>query len=190
MSDKVVTEKVVTPDGEVVLWESTSFFKTPFNHDTSQESVRTGYLETLPSKAQQHQAEEADINTIVKRFNVTGQLPQIPLPPALDEFAEVFDFQTAMNTLAAAKRSFEMLPADIRAAFGNDPHQFVGTVDNMLAVQDEGTREGNLKVLRAMGLAVTPGPVADKTTLGDVLAAIREKSSSGDSPAPKAPAAS
>lgn len=162
------------------------FFKTPYNHDRDAESVATGYEETMPSKTQQHQAEEADINTIVKRFNVTGQLPQIPLPPALEEFSDIFDFQTAMNTLAAARRSFEMLPADIRAAFNNDPHQFVGTVDNMLAVDDKDTRDNNLKVLRAMGLAVTPGPVADKTTLGDVLAAIKEKSTSGDSPAPKA----
>lgn len=166
------------------------FFKTPYNHDTSAESLRTGYLETMESKAQQHQAAEADINTIVKRFGVTGQLPQIPLPPPLEDFAEIFDFQTALNTMVAAKRSFEALPADIRAAFNNDPHQFVGTVDNMLGVQDSQQRDKNLEILRAMGLAVPPGPIADKTTLGDVLAAIKETATSGGSPAPKAGGAS
>lgn len=122
-------------------------FKTPHNHDRDAESERTGYLETMPTKTQQHQAEEADINTIVRNFNITGMLPQIPLPPSIDEFSDVFDFQTAMNALNAAKASFAMLPADVRASFNNDPHAFVSYTD--AAVQ-----AGDLDQLRKWGLAV------------------------------------
>lgn len=175
MSNKVVTEKIVTPDGEVrIMWDSTSYvFKTPFNHDTSLESSRTGYLETMPSKAQQNQADEADINTIVKRFNVTGQLPQIPLPPRLEEFGEIFDFQSAMNTMAAAKASFNQLPAEVRSQFNNDPHAFVSYTDAALEA-------GDLELLRKWGLAV-PAPAG---------AASAPNPPSGGTPAPTAPTAS
>lgn len=130
-------------------------FKTPFNFDSDMESCRTALTCRDPSKAQQHQAEEADINTIVRRFGVTGTLPQIPMPPTLDEFGEIFDFQSAMNTLAAAKASFGMLPAEVRGTFQNDPHAFVAYVD--------AAREaGDLEQLRRWGLALpavpTPSP--------------------------------
>lgn len=126
------------------------FFKTPFNHDTELESVATGYLEEMQTKTQQHQADEADINTIVKRFNITGQLPLIELPPTIADFSEVFDFQSAMNTLAAAKASFAQLPADVRAVFHNDPHAFVSYTDAAIEA-------GDLDQLRKWGLAV-PAP--------------------------------
>lgn len=156
MSDKIIRTptKVVTPDGEIkdaIIWESTSYFKTPFNHDTDAESCRTALTCLDPSKAQQHQAEEADINTIVRRFGVTGTLPQIPMPPTLDEFGEIFDFQSAMNTLTAAKVSFGMLPAEVRATFQNNPHAFVAYVD-------AATEAGDLEQLRKWGLAVPAAP--------------------------------
>lgn len=166
--------KKITPDGEVLLQEEAApFFKTPHNHNTSLESSRTGYLETMETKTQQHQADEADINTIVKRFNVTGQLPQIPLPPRLEEFGEIFDFQTAMNTLHAAKESFAKLPAEVRSSFNNDPHGFVSYVDAALEA-------GDLDQLRKWGLAV-PAPAGSPPA---------PTPPSEATPAPKAPAAS
>lgn len=159
--------------GEAVKLPLEPFFKTPYNHDTSSESSRTGYLEEMPSKAQQHQADEADINTIVKRFNVTGQLPQIPLPPRLEDFADIFDFQTAMNTMTAAKNSFNSLPANVRSQFNNDPHAFVSYVDAALEA-------GDLDQLRKWGMAVP----------GSAEPGIVPNRPSGDTPAPKAPAAS
>lgn len=158
--------------GEIVAIQ----WKTPFNHDTSAESERTGLTCTDPSLAQQHQEHEANINTIVKNFGVTGMLPQIPLPPSLEEFGEIFDFQTAMNIQAEAKASFMMLPANVREAFYNDPHNFVSEVDRMLTETDQDKRERNLQDLRLLGLAVEKGPIADKTTLGDLLAALKERS--------------
>lgn len=154
-------KKSITTDGEIVdtLCEEcpTPFFKTPWNYNRDAESHRTGLECADPSKAQQHQAEEADINTIVRRFNVTGQLPQIPLPPRLEEFGEIFDFQSAMNTMAAAKAAFAALPAQIRASFNNDPHAYVGYVDAALEA-------GDLDQLRKWGVALpgAPQPGIDK----------------------------
>lgn len=162
------------------------FFKTPFNHDTDLEAKRTGLECKDPSLAQQQFKEEADINTIVRRFGVTGQLPIVQLPPLLDEFGgdEIFDFQSAMNLLAKAKASFAAMSAEVRDAFQNDPHRFVSQLDAMLTDQDAKRKEHNLTVLRAWGLAVEPGPKADPTTLGDVLAHLKKSGLQGGSPAP------
>lgn len=146
--------KKITAEGEIVdvtLALPAPFFKTPFNHDTDAESARLGLLCRDPSKTQQHQAEEADINTIVKRFNISGQLPQIPLPPSIADFSETFDFQTAMNTLNQAKAAFGALPAEIRSTFNNNPHAYVSYVDAAIEA-------GDLDQLRKWGVAVPAPP--------------------------------
>lgn len=173
--------KYLTAEGELV--ELT--WKTPFNHNTNAESERVGLTCNDPSKAQQSQEEEANINTIVGRFLKTGLLPQAKLPPTLDAFADIFDFQSAMNILAEARHSFMQLDPQVRNAFNNDPHLFVSQIDLMTNDPDQDRRAKNFEALRAMGLAVEAGPVADQTTLGDVLAAIKEQATKGGSPAPE-----
>lgn len=74
---------------------------------------------------QQHFAEEVDINTIVRRFNLTGQLPEAVAMPTYADFEEIFDFQTAMNTIRAAQEAFMAMPHPIRTRFHNDPAEFV-----------------------------------------------------------------
>lgn len=170
-------------NGEVIHLQ----WKTPYNHNTRLESVRTGLKCTDPSKAQQHQEEEANINTIVSRFLKTGLLPQVQLPPSLDEFGEIFDFQSAMEVMNEAKRSFMAMSPEIRNAFHNSPAHFVAQIDAMLGDQDADRKAKNLEVLRAMGLAVQAGPIADQTTLGDVLKAIKERTAS-EVQAPPSPA--
>jgi len=96
---------------------------------------------------QQHGKEEADINTIVNRFLKTGLLPQVPLPPSYQNFGDVFDFQSAMDTIKQANDSFLALPANVRARFQNDPAIFVAYVDHCLET-------GDLKPLEEMHLAV------------------------------------
>lgn len=173
----------LTPDGEFLplIW------KTPYNHDTTAEAQRTATVNNEPTLAQQHSVEETDINTIVRNFTRTGVLPQAALPPSYQDFDEVFDFQTAMNLVTQAKRSFEALDADVRDAFRNNPQLFVAQVDDWLKEEDQAKREQNLEILRAMNLAVPKGPVADRTTLGDVLRAIKEQGTPKEPPAPKHP---
>lgn len=159
--------------------------RAPGNYDSDAVSLTTGQINNEATKTQLHEQEATDINNIVDRFLKSGTLPQIPMPPTLDEFGDVFDFQSAMNTLAAAKYSFMQLPADVRAAFGNDPARFVGQVDAMINEEDPEKLDLNKKNLRALGLTIEPGPVADQTTLGDLLAAIKAQTVPGDTPAPE-----
>lgn len=111
----------ITPDGEIIG----VFCRTPYNYDTDAESNRTGLACSDPSKTQQNFKDEADINNIVERFLAAGEMPQQTPFPQQDEFMETFDFQTSMNVLVQAERSFMELPAKVRARFQNDPQQFM-----------------------------------------------------------------
>lgn len=172
-----------TDTGELIEFK----WKTPYNHDTDLASLETSLACADASLAQQHQKEEADINVIFEKFKHTGLLPQIEPPPALEQFGEIFDMQTALNTIAEAKASFMQLDANTRSAFNNDPHTFVATVDGILSDTDDTRRGVNMSALRAMGLAIEPGPKADATTLGDVLKAIQEANAPRGLPTPQTP---
>lgn len=78
-----------------------------------------------PSLAKQSFAEEVDINTIVRRFGLTGQLPENVRMPTYGDFTGLSDFRDAMNAVVAARESFDLMPAAVRARFHNDPAEFV-----------------------------------------------------------------
>ena len=78
------------------------FLRTPYNYDVDAVSVASGLKCEDATRTQQQFAEEADINTIVERFNLTGQLPQDVRPPQYADFEGVFDFKSAMNAIRAA----------------------------------------------------------------------------------------
>jgi hypothetical protein len=175
----------VTPEGEVL---TTPFFKTPYNHNRDEESARTALYCADPTKTQQHEAEAADINTIVRNFGVTGKLPLVDMPPTIDTFdEEAFDFQSAMNIIAQAKHSFAGMDANVRSAFNNDPQLYVNQIDTWRNLPPGAQRDLAYANMRAMGLTTEPGPIADKTTLGDVLKAIKERANAGDLQPAKGP---
>lgn len=91
-----------------------------FDHDRRWATVNVG-----ESMAIQSAKEECDINTIVKRFGITGVPANVALPPALTDFQDAFDFQSSLDRLNEATRSFMSMTADTRARFLNDPHRFV-----------------------------------------------------------------
>lgn len=121
-----------------------------FNYDADEVSRETGLECKDASLAQQSQAKEADINEIVRRFGLTGQLPQNVRAPILADFREtVFDFQTAQNAIAMANQSFMALPADVRAEFNNDPQRFVefcSDADNLPRLKKLGLTRPDLDV--------------------------------------------
>ncbi len=105
--------------------KSSVFLRTPYNYDTMQVSNETG-LECLDeSLAQQHAKDETDINTIVRRFGLTGELPSGVRAPQYGDFTSATDYHTAMNAVISANQSFMQLPADVRARFNNDAGAFV-----------------------------------------------------------------
>lgn len=90
-----------------------------------QDSLDTGLECKDDSLAIQSALEESDINTIVRRFGLTGQLPSEVRAPQYGDFTEVTDYQTALNAVIAANDAFAQMPADVRARFDNDPGKFV-----------------------------------------------------------------
>lgn len=116
------------------------FVRAEYNYDMKAESDKVGLDcesaidgadgklrvgDSAPSLAKQSFAEECDINTIVRRFGLTGQLPSDIRMPLNGDFQDVPDFRTAMDMLVAARESFDAMPADVRARFHNDAAEFV-----------------------------------------------------------------
>ena len=126
------------------------FLRTQYNYDTNAAS-KAGALACLDeSRTQQSFTEECDINTIVRRFNLTGTLPVAARAPTYGDFSEVMDYQTALNAIIAAEDSFMTLPAEIRKKFNNDAGAFV----------DFCSDEANRAELEKMGM-ITPQAMAE-----------------------------
>lgn len=136
---RIVT--VVDGDGEVHVLPRV---RTPYNYNRELVS-RLGWLDCKkPTKTQQNQKDDCDINTIVRRFGLTGQLPNNVRVPQYGDFAGVQDFQSAMNAVRSASESFMELPAELRFRFDNDPQkllEFVANGEN----RDEAVKLGLVK---------------------------------------------
>lgn len=102
------------------------FIRTPYNYDTMEASDESGLLCEDPSLAVQSSADEQDINKILERYALTGQLPGQPqYEPTYGDFTGIGDFHAAMNTVRAAEEAFMTQDALVRARFNNDPGAFL-----------------------------------------------------------------
>lgn len=102
------------------------FVRSRFNYDPDQVSLETGFDSGTESRTQQHFKDESDINKLIERFGIGGELPQGVRMPTYEDFGEVYDFHTAANAIAASNEAFMQLPAEIRFnRFRNDPASFV-----------------------------------------------------------------
>lgn len=123
-----------------------------------EESRITGLLCKDKSLAQQQFLEESDINTLVERFHLTGEMPQLTTLPAYADYEGIFDFQSAMNTIRAAQETFMTLPAKLRARFHNEPQEFLDFCND----------PENLEEARKLGLLKpqepAPAPAPIETT--------------------------
>jgi len=119
-------------------------FRTGYNYDTNQVSDETGLSCGDESLAIQSAEEEANINTIVRRFGISGELPNDLRMPQSGDFTNLPDFHTAMNMVRAAQEEFLRVPAEVRARFGNDPQKFMAFVEDD-ANRDEARKLGLLR---------------------------------------------
>lgn len=101
------------------------FVRTPYNYDRNAASDESGLKCEDVSLAKQEFAEEVDINTIIHRFKLDGELPSGVRMPTYGDFTGVTDFQSAMEQVAQAREAFERMPARVRERFDNDPAKFV-----------------------------------------------------------------
>lgn len=116
--------------------------KNPITYDRDKNSAGSAFVFSKPSLTKQSFRDECDINTILKRFNVTGQLPVGSVQPQYGDFSGVTDYQSALNAVMAAQDSFLALPAKLRARFDNDPALFVEFASD----------EANKDEMKALGL--------------------------------------
>lgn len=106
------------------------FLRTPYNYDTMEASDACALSCPEPTLAQQHARDETDINTIVRRFGLTGELPSNVRVPQYGDFTHTTDYHSAMNAVLAANEAFMQLPADLRTRFNNDPGALVDFVSD------------------------------------------------------------
>jgi len=116
--------------------------KNPVTYDRDKNSAFSTIKFSKPSLTKQSFRDECDINNILRKFNVTGQLPVGSVQPQYGDFSGITDYQSALNAVMAAQDSFLALPAKIRAKFGNDAAAFV----------DFASDEANKDEMKALGL--------------------------------------
>jgi len=122
----------------------------PFNYDTDMASEESGLRCEDVSKTRQSFADEVDINTIVRRFNLTGQLPENVAVPQYADFETVTDFHSAMLQVRQAEEAFMLMPAHVRERFNNDAGKLVDFVS------DESNRDEAVKLGLVIPKAVVP----------------------------------
>lgn len=121
--------------------------RQPFTYDSDKVSQETGLACLDVSRTSQEGKEDADINTIVRRFGLTGEMPMLTRLPLEGDFA-VTSFQEAQNALLEAGKAFAALPADLRQRFNHDPGEFVAFCSD----------EANKDELKKLGLMRDPEP--------------------------------
>lgn len=115
-------------------------YRAPGQYDPDIVSDETALLCEDESMTQQSFKDESDINTIVRRFGLTGELPSDLQMPQSGDFTGVGDYHSAMNLVRAAQEEFLRVPADLRARFENDPARLMRFLD------DEGNRDEAVKL--------------------------------------------
>lgn len=103
------------------MFSSRSLRSLDFRFRSDAGAIDTG-TETL---VQQHLAVDADINTIVRRFGLTREMPAGVAGGVFGDFSGIYDYEDALAAVERAERGFMSLPADVRERFGNDPAQLI-----------------------------------------------------------------
>lgn len=125
------------------------FVRSAYNYDREAASDETALKCDDPSMAVQSAEEECNINTIVRKFGLTGELPNDVRMPRSGDFSGIPDFHTAMNMVRSAQEEFMRVPAHIRARFDNDPQAMISFLEDD-SNRDEATKLGLLKSVQAI----------------------------------------
>lgn len=85
--------------------------------------------------------DECDINKMMARYNKSGVFPMPTSEYKYGDFAAVPDYQSALNIVISAQRSFDSLSLEVRKRFDYDPVQFLQFVNDPVNYQ-EGVKLG------------------------------------------------
>jgi hypothetical protein len=128
------------------------FIRSPYNYDVEAASNAAAVVPVGESLTVQSMSEDADINVLMRRFGVTGKMPDNVRLPEYGDFEGISDFATALHSVKATAEEFMRIPADIRQRFDNDPQKFLMYVAD--PANDEQLRKDGFK------LAYTPEQIA------------------------------
>lgn len=99
-------------------------------------SLRVQTVNTEPSMTKQSFKDECDIHHIINRYDNTGLVEHLnKTPGTYGDVTQVPDYHTAMNIVSAVNSQFLELPAKVRAAFNNDPSEFLDAVNDPTQVE-------------------------------------------------------
>lgn len=132
--------------------------RSPLNYDADVVSRATMLGNFEPTRAQQQFKDEVDINTIARNFGMTGRLPECVRMPTFGDFADVVDYQTALNAARRASQSFMEMPAEVRLRFNNNPQEFLEFCSNG-ANRDEAVKLG---LISSPPISASEAPPKDK----------------------------
>lgn len=80
---------------------------------------------------QQQFADEVNVNTIVRRFGITREMPSGREGGVYGDFTGIVDYDSAVEAVQRAQDGFLALDPDVRLRFGNDPGQYLAYVDQL-----------------------------------------------------------
>lgn len=114
-----------------------------------------------PGQTVQSQKDECDINKIMSRFALGGEINHINKAQAhYGDFSNALSFSDAYTAVANAEQAFAELPAHIRDLFGNDAEAFLYKLEDPEFVK-------KLEDLNVYDEEV--GPIANKLKSAPVL---------------------
>lgn len=138
-------------------------FKPPKGWEPGQ-VIRVRSIPKGPTRTKKAFAGECDINEIIRRSKVNGQLP----PGRQGFYADVTDvpdYRGALEIVEYAREQFGMLPAKVRARFENDPGQMLAFLQDANN-KEEAKSLGLLKDDAAAKPAGGQAPEAPKSSEG------------------------
>lgn len=107
------------------------------------------------SFVQQQFADEVDINTIIRRFGVTHEMPSGISGGVYGDFTGIVDYDSAVAAVERARDGFLALDPEVRERFGNDPGVYLEHVES-LSDEELGPEVG----IRAPVVEPVPAPAA------------------------------
>ena len=116
-------------------------------------------------KAQQQFKADADINTIMKKFQKGEAIDHYAKHKLVYGEATPTDYHTSMNIVRNAETMFMELPSNVRNRFENDPAAFLEFVQN----------PENVSEAQALGLGLAPAAQATVDTAIAADVATQEK---------------
>lgn len=95
-------------------------------------SIRSAISFPHASRTKQEFVEQSDVNTIMTKFQKTGQIdPRLDRGPGrYGDFTSSMDYHSTLNAIVQAQEAFYDLPSALRARFHNDPGELLAFLED------------------------------------------------------------